>query len=151
MVNVGEEAPDFTLKADDRREVSLSDFRGKKNVVLAFYPFDFSPTCTNELQQLSDRYDEFQALDTEVLGISVDSHWAHHRFKEELGLRYPLLSDFHRTASPKFDALLEGEGFSRRVIAIVDREGHLAHREEFDLGTCPDADAVLRRVEELTG
>lgn len=151
MVDIGEPAPDFTLTADDRSEVSLSDFKGERNVVLAFYPFDFSPTCTEEFTGMRDRYEEFQALDTEIFGVSVDSHWAHKRFREELDLPFHLLSDFDRTASPRFDALFEDKGFNRRIIVIVDKEGRLAHREEFDLGTCPDADAILRKVKEING
>lgn len=153
MVTVGETAPDVTLKTDDGEEIALSDLRGEKNAVLSFYLFDFSGVCTDQLTGLRDLYDEFQGLDTEVFGISVDSHWAHAKFKEELDLPFRLLSDFDGEAAEAFDARLKDEVPSptKRAIAILDKEGKVAHWEEFEPGTCPDAKAVLRKVKEIQG
>lgn len=151
MAKTGEPAPDFELTADDGETVRLSDLRGEKNVVLAFFPAAFSPVCTAELEGFRDLYDEFEGLDTEVFGISTDNRWSLAAFRDELELPFPLLSDFHRTVSPGFDALYEERNHTRRVIAVVDKVGTLAHLEEFEPTTCPDAAQVLGKVKEIQG
>ena len=91
---VGQTAPDFTLKDQSQKEVKLSDFAGKKKVVLVFYPLDWSPTCTNEHACFVNDMKQFETLDAEVLGVSVDSVWSHKAFAEKMGIHYPLLADF---------------------------------------------------------
>jgi len=92
LVNEGEKAPDFTLQADDGREVSLGDYRGKK-VVLYFYPKDGTAGCTNEAIQFRDNIKEFEKEGAAILGISKDSIKSHQKFKQEHGLPFTLLSD----------------------------------------------------------
>ena len=92
---VGAPAPEFTLKDQDQKEVRLSEFRGKKNVVLVFYPLDWSPTCTKEHACMVNDKKQFDQLDAQVLGISVDSVWSHKAYADKMGIHYPLLADFH--------------------------------------------------------
>ena len=93
-ISVGSAAPDFTLKDQNQKEVKLSDFKGKKNVVVVFYPLDWSPVCTNEHACFVNDMKRFEQLDAQVLGVSVDSAWSHKAFAEKMGIGYPLLADF---------------------------------------------------------
>ena len=92
MVNEGEEAPDFTLQADDEREVSLSDYQGKR-IVLYFYPKDGTPGCTREATEFRDLMKEFDKEDIFILGVSKDSVKSHQKFKQKHDLPFTLLSD----------------------------------------------------------
>src|ERR1700691_6663335 len=92
---IGAPAPEFSLKDQDQKEVKLSDFRGKKRVVLVFYPLDWSPVCTKEHVCLVNDMKRFDQLDAQVLGLSVDSVWSHKAYAEKMGIHYPLLADFH--------------------------------------------------------
>jgi len=92
LVNEGEEAPDFTLQADDEREVSLSDYRGKR-IVLYFYPKDGTPGCTREATEFRDLMKEFEKEDIVILGVSKDSVKSHQKFKQKHDLPFTLLSD----------------------------------------------------------
>ncbi|MEK6827788.1 MAG: peroxiredoxin [Nanoarchaeota archaeon] len=121
MINVGEEAPDFTLVDQDGKERKLSDFRGK-NVILAFYPFDFSPVCTVEFGCFEQDLSKLNDLSAQVLGISVDSKYSHKEFAKKLGLNFPLLSDFNREVCKTYGTLRK-EGFSERAYFIIDAEG----------------------------
>ena len=121
MVEIGQEAPDFTLVDQDGKDVKLSDFRGK-NVILAFYPFDFSPVCTVEFGCFQDDLSRLNELNAQVLGISVDSKYSHKEFATKLGLNFPLLSDFNREVC-KLYGTLRNEGFSERAYFIIDKEG----------------------------
>ncbi len=93
-IAVGTPAPDFTLKDQSQKEVKLSDFKGKKSVVVAFYPLDWSPVCSNEHACFVDDMKRFEQLDAQVLGVSVDSAWSHKAFAEKMHINYPLLADF---------------------------------------------------------
>lgn len=121
MVEIGQQAPDFTLVDQDGKERKLSDFRGK-NVILAFYPFNFSPVCTVEFGCFQDDLSKLNDLNAQVLGISIDSKYSHKEFANKLGLNFPLLSDFNREAC-KLYGTLRKEGFSERAYFIIDREG----------------------------
>src|SRR4029078_53531 len=98
-LEVGRVAPDFKLRGPGGQPVTLSEYRGKKNVVLVFYPLAFSPVCSNQLPALSHALAAFAALDAVVYGISVDSHHANTAFAKQLRISFPLLSDFHRRTS----------------------------------------------------
>jgi peroxiredoxin len=95
---IGAPAPEFTLKDQDQKEVKLSDFRGKKRVVLVFYPLDWSPVCTKEHACMVNDKKQFDQLDAQVLGLSVDSVWSHKAYADKMGIHYPLLADFHPAA-----------------------------------------------------
>jgi peroxiredoxin len=134
-IQVGAEAPDFELPSSEigdngkpGKKIRLSDYRGKKAIVLAFYPLDFSPVCTGEnqcFQNYSERIDE---VGGQVLGLSVDSSWTHAAFKRELGLSYPLLADFHPkgAVAKQYGLYLEESGITARATVIVDLNGKVA-------------------------
>lgn len=121
MPEINEQAPDFILADQDGKEVKLSGFEGKK-VILAFYPFDFSPVCTVEFGCFNDDLSKLNDLNAQVLGISVDSKYCHKEFADKLGLNFPLLSDFNREVCSLYGTLRK-EGFSERAYFIIDREG----------------------------
>ena len=131
----GAVAPDFELPSNELtpegkpgKKIKLSDYRGKKNVVLAFYPLDFSPVCTQENTCLRDDLTKFNGLDAQVLGVSVDHVWAHKAFADKLGVGYPLLADFHPrgAVAKQYGLYLEDKGFDARATVIVDKAGKVA-------------------------
>ena len=121
MPEIGHQAPDFTLVNQDGEEIKLSDFKGR-NIILAFYPFDFSPVCTVEFGCFNDDLNRLNELNAQVLGISVDSKYSHKEFAQKLGLDFPLLSDFNRNVC-KLYGTLRKEGFSDRAYFIIDSKG----------------------------
>jgi peroxiredoxin len=143
-ISVGAAAPDFTLKDQNQKEVKLSDFQGKKNVVVMFYPLDWSPVCTNEHACFVNDMKRFEQLDAQVLGISVDSVWSHKAFAEKMGIHYPLLADFQPRGAvgDKFGVYLSEKGITGRAIAIVDRGGKIAWFKNYDIPTVPDIKEV---------
>lgn len=149
-IAVGQSAPDFTLKSQDQKEVRLSDFRGK-NVVLVFYPLDWSPVCTNEHACLVDSLKQFEALNAQILGLSVDSVWSHKAWAEKLGIAYPLLADFQPRGSvaDKFGLYMSDKGIAARAIAVVDKEGKVAWFKQYEILQVPDVAEVARAIEKL--
>lgn len=133
-IEVGKQAPEFTLKDQNMKEVSLKDFRGK-NVVLAFYPLDFSPVCSKEHACFKDDFSQFKGVNAEVLGISVDSAWAHKAFAEKLGISYSLLADFHPKGdvAKKYGLYLEEKGITNRATVIIDKEGVVRFVKVYDI------------------
>jgi peroxiredoxin len=149
-ISVGQAAPDFVLKDQSQKEVKLSDFKGKKNVVLVFYPLDWSPTCTQEHTCFVNDMKRFEQLDAQVLGISVDSAWSHKAYAEKMGIHYPLLADFQPRGAvgDKFGVFMPEKGITGRAIAIVDRSGKVAWFKNYDIPVVPDlkevADALAK-------
>ncbi|HLC50455.1 MAG TPA: redoxin domain-containing protein [Candidatus Nanoarchaeia archaeon] len=121
MPEINSKAPDFTLVNQDGKETKLSDFLGK-NVILAFYPFDFSSVCTTEFECFQDDLNELNNLNAQVLGISVDSKYCHKEFATKLGLNFSLLSDLNKEVC-KLYGTLRTEGFSNRAYFIIDKNG----------------------------
>ncbi|MER3458284.1 MAG: peroxiredoxin [Chloroflexota bacterium] len=144
----GSPAPDFSLPGTTDSPIRLSDYRGHKHVLLAFYPFDFSPVCSLQLPGLQERLHEFHRLSTEVLGISVDSPYSHRAFAQQLGLTFPLLSDFAREVSRAYGVLRES-GASERALFLVDKEGVIRYAYVSDLGQVPDIEPVLVLLRQL--
>lgn len=126
---VGEEAPDFTLRGPGGQNVTLLEYRGHKSVVLVFYPLAFSPVCSHQLPAIEREIPKFEELDAMVFGISVDSHHSNTAFAKQLGLSFTLLSDFHRKASMAYGVLDPARGYSARAIFVVDRQGRIVHRD----------------------
>lgn len=125
---VGQQAPDFKLKGADGQFVTLSEYRGAKPVVLAFFPLAFSPVCSHQLPAIETELPRLRALDAEVFGISVDSHHANREFAHKLQLSFPLLSDLKREASTAYGMLLDS-GYSGRALFVVARDGRIAYRD----------------------
>jgi mycoredoxin-dependent peroxiredoxin len=141
---VGQTAPDFVLKDQSQKEVKLSDFAGKKKVVLVFYPLDWSPTCTNEHACFVNDMRNFETLDAEVLGVSVDSVWSHKAYAEKMGIKYSLLADFQPRGamSEKYGVFLPEKGITGRAIFIVDKGGKVAWAKNYDIPVVPDIKEV---------
>ena len=147
-IAVGQAAPDFTLKDQSQKEIKLSEFAGKRNVVLIFYPLDFSPICTNEHACFVNDMKQFESLDAQVLGLSVDSVWAHKAFAEKMGIKYPLLADFHPrgAVAEKFGVYLADKGITGRAIAIINKAGNIAWFKNYDIPVVPDMGEVSKAL-----
>jgi peroxiredoxin len=150
-IAVGQTAPDFTLHNQDKKEVKLSDFTGKKNVVLVWYPLDWSPTCTNEHVCFVNDMKQFEMLDAEVLGVSVDSVWSHKAFAEKMGIKYSLLADFHPRGamSEKYGVYLTDKGITGRAIAIINKAGKVAWFKNYDIPVVPDIKEVASALSQV--
>jgi mycoredoxin-dependent peroxiredoxin len=147
-IAVGQTAPDFTLKDQSQNEIKLADFAGKRNVVLIFYPLDFSPICTNEHACFVNDLKQFDKLDAQVLGLSVDSVWAHKAFAEKMGISYPLLADFHPKGAVAdiFGMYLSEKGITGRAIAIINKAGKIAWFKNYDIPVVPDMNEVAQAL-----
>ena len=150
-IAVGQTAPDFTLPNQDKQEVKLSDFKGKKNVVLVFYPLDWSPVCTNEHACMVNDMKQFETLDAQVLGISVDSVWSHKAFAEKMGIKYPLLADFQPrgAVAEKYGVFLADKGITGRAIIIVGKDGRVAWAKNYDIPVVPDVKEVAGALQQV--
>ena len=124
-IEPGAKAPEFTLSNQFGEKVSLSDYQGQKNVVLMFYPFAFTRTCTAELCTLRDKYTDFVNDDTVVLSVSCDSPSTLKVFAEQEQLTHPMLSDFwpHGDVSKAYGVFLDAKGFATRGTFIIDKDG----------------------------
>src|SRR5580692_6053553 len=142
-VAVGQPAPEFTLKDQSQKDVKLSDYRGK-NVVLIFYPLDWSPVCTNEHACFVNDMKQFEQLNAQVLGLSVDSVWSHKAFADKMGIHYPLLADFQPrgAVADKFGVYLSEKGITGRAIAIINKAGKIAWFKNYDIPVVPDMKEV---------
>ncbi len=127
MIEAGQPAPDFTLRNQDGEKVSLSDFRGRR-VLLVFYPLDFSPVCSDQLSIYQEVLGEIEDRDAALVGVSVDSSACHAAFRERLGLTFPLLADFHPKGAvcAAYGAYLEDWGHSNRSLVLIGRDGTVA-------------------------
>jgi peroxiredoxin len=150
-IAVGQEAPDFVLQNQDKKQVKLSDFAGQKNVVLVWYPLDWSPTCTNEHACMVNEMRLFETLDAEVLGVSVDSTWSHKAYAEKMGIKYSLLADFHPRGamSEKYGVYLADKGITGRAIAIVNKAGKVAWFKNYDIPVVPDLKEVAAALQQV--
>ena len=122
---LGTPAPDFLLRDQFGQDVSLSSYRGRKSVVIVFYPYAFSGVCTGEMAAIRDRLAEFMTFDTEVLAISCDPVYALRAFADQDGLNFPLLSDFwpHGEVTQAYGVFDEQKGCPERSSYVIDREG----------------------------
>src|SRR5215469_15248761 len=150
-IAVGQAAPDFTLQNQDKQEVKLSDFAGKKNVVIVFYPLDWSPVCTNEHACFVNDMKKFETLDAEVLAVSVDSVWSHKAFADKMGIKYSLLADFHPRGamSEKYGVFLADKGITGRAIAIVNKAGKVGWFKNYDIPVVPDLAEVAGALSQV--
>ncbi len=150
-IAVGQAAPDFALKDQNQKEVKLSEFAGKKNVVLVFYPLDWSPVCTNEHACFVKDMKQFETLDAEVLGVSVDSVWSHKAYAEKMGIRYSLLADFQPRGAmaEKYGVFLPDRGITGRAIVIINKAGKVAWLKNYDIPVLPDIQEVAAALQQV--
>jgi peroxiredoxin len=153
-IQVNQPAPDFELPSNQLvegrpgKKFKLSALRGQP-VVLAFYPLDFSPVCTNENACFRDDLSKFNELGAQVLGISVDSAWTHKAFAESLQLSFPLLADFNPkgAVAKAYDLYNEAVGIAKRATVLVDKAGNVAWVQEHDKARSnDDLLAALRKL-----
>ena len=152
-IQIGQQAPDFTLVNTEKKPVSLSSFKGQ-NVVLLFFPLAFTSVCTAELCSVRDNIARYSSLDAQVLGISVDSLFTLGKFKQEEQLNFDLLSDFNKETATAYGALYPEffgmKGVSKRAAFVIDREGIVRYAEVLeDAGQQPDFAAITKTLEEL--
>jgi len=147
-LRAGDMAPDFTLPSNVGDKVSLSDYRGKKNVVLLFYPLDFSPVCSAENRECAQLAPGLASDEVAVLGISVDSLWSHRAFAEKLGISYPLLSDFHPKGevAKKYGVYLEDRGMAARTAFVIGKDGKILDIVKSDVPVARDIAALLEKA-----
>ncbi len=150
-LTVGAPAPDFTLKNQFGEEVSLSQFRGVKPVVLVFYPLAFTGTCTGELCELRDNIAIFKTSDVELLAISVDSSPTLRVFAEKENYDFSLLSDMwpHGEVATKYGVFLADKGFANRGTFVIDKNGNLAGSFITNPGQARDFASYKELVESL--
>jgi len=143
-VEIGDIAPDFTLSDENGEQVTLSGLRGR-NVVLVFYPLDFSPVCTQELKDISAVAERYAAAGAEVYGISVDSRWTHAAFRRDEQLSAHLLADFHPkgAVAQQYGVYLDQAGIANRGTFVIDAEGRVAHKVVTSPGEARNQDEYL--------
>ena len=115
-LKTGDKAPDFTLRSSEKEQISLKQYRGKNTIVL-FFPMAFTGVCTKELCAMRDSIADYEKLDTQILAISVDSVFSLGKWKEEQKFNFPLLSDFNKTASKKYDSLYKDFVFEMKGVS----------------------------------
>ena len=148
-LKVGDTAPDFELEDQNGKKVKLSQFKGKKNVILVFFPFAFSPVCTNELGELKEKEEALVKLNAQILAASIDSTRTQKAFAKELGVKFPLLSDFGRKASALYGSLYEDKGFAKRTVFVVDKQGRIAYERQYEPAQQPDINEALAALKKL--
>ena len=143
-------APDFTLRTTPNQSISLNQYRGNP-VILVFYPADFSPVCGDEMTLFNELLPEFQRLNAEVMGISVDGVWCHLAFSKEKNLKIPLLADFEPKGevAKKYGVYRKKDGIAERALFLLDKDGIIRYSYVSPIGVNPGADGVLKALESI--
>ncbi len=152
-LQVGDAAPAFDVTSSDGKKLRLEDFRGKKNVVLYFYPKDFTPGCTAEACGFRDQYADLQTRDTEVIGVSLDSDGKHEDFKKKHNLPFPLVADHDKKLAKAYGAmgfLLGLAGVTKRITFVIDKQGKVAATFDKLLDAGHHLDGVKAAVAKLS-
>jgi len=146
----GTKAPDFELPSRPDRTVSLAEFRGQP-VILAFYPEDWSPVCSDQMALYQEVLPEFQKFNAELLGISVDGVWSHLAFAKDRNLHFPLLADFEPKGkvARAYRVYRAKDGTSERALYVIDADGIVRWSYVSPVGVNPGADGILRALENL--
>ena len=150
MLAAGTLAPDFELNCTPDQKLKLSELRGKK-VILAFYPADWSPVCSDELSLYNETLKIFSKHNAQLIGISVDSKWCHLAFSESRKFHFPLLADFEPkgAVSKLYKVYDEKEGESQRALYVLDEKGIIRWNYLSPVGINPGADGILNALEDL--
>ena len=146
----GTRAPDFTLASMPDQKVSLSDFRGRR-AILVFYPEDWSPVCSDQLALYQELLPEFQRYDAQLLAISVDGVWCHLAFAKDRNLHFPLLADFEPKGevARTYGVYRQQDGTSERALYVLDGDGVVRWSYVSPVGINPGPDGILHALEEL--
>ncbi len=146
----GTPAPDFTLPSTPDQKVSLSEFRGR-NVVLVFYPADWSPVCGDQLALYNELHDQFDDLNSDLIGVSVDGIWCHLAFARDRGFRLTLLADFEPkgAVAKSYGVYRDGEGVTERALFVIDGEGVIRYAYVSPIGINPGANGIIKALQGL--
>ena len=149
MIQPGSAAPDFTLPDQDGNKVSLSDFRGR-TVVIVFYPADFSPVCTDQMNVYQEVLPQIEEQGATLVGISVDGAFSHKAFREHLGVSMPLLADFHPKGevAKAYGVFVEDYGVAGRALVMVDPEGVVQWAYQSPPLEIPGANLIFDALEQ---
>jgi peroxiredoxin len=153
-LKAGDKAPEFKLFNTQKKETALSDYKGK-NVVVLFYPFAFSGTCTAELCNMRDSIAVYNNLNAEIFGVSIDSVFVQNKFKEDQKLNFELLSDFNKQTSKDYGSLYEDfifgtKGVSMRSAFVIDKEGIIRYAEVLEKASeQPNYEAIQNCLKQL--
>ena len=153
-IEVGQQAPDFTLYDSEKKQVTLSELKGH-NVLMLFFPLAFTSTCTKELCSVRDNISFYNNVNAKVLGISVDSLHTLARFKEEQKLNFTLLSDFNKNVSAAYGSLYETFGYnmkgvSKRSAFVIDKQGIIRYAEVLEnAGEIPHFEQIQQSLSQL--
>jgi peroxiredoxin len=148
----GTAAPDFQLKSTPDQSLRRADFRGRA-LIMAFYPADWSPVCTDQMALYNEILPEFRNLGAQLVGISIDHAWCHIAFARDRNLRFPLLADFHPKgeAARRYGVYDDEIGMSERALFVVDPEGVIHWSYVSPIGVNPGADGILAALESMAG
>ena len=148
---IGDDAPDFSLANQFGETVTLSEFRGKKPVVVVFYPLSFSGICTGELCELRDNFARFERDGVELLAISVDSKYVQKQFAEHEGYKFSVLADFwpHGAVAKEYGVFLDEPGFANRATFVIDKDGKLVAKFVTAPGQARSLDEYDKALESL--
>ena len=151
-LRVGEKAPDFDVVSSAGKALQLSDFAGKKNIVLYFYPGDFTPICTKETCGMRDMYADLETKDTEVIGVSVDSNESHQKFAAKYEVPFALVSDAKRELAKSYGAtsfLRDILGKTSRITFVIDKKGIIQGIFQGELSAAKHVDGVRDAINKL--
>jgi peroxiredoxin len=150
VLGAGASAPEFTLRCTPEQSVSLNELRGQP-VVLAFYPADWSPVCSDQMALYNEMLDEFQEFQAELLGISVDGVWCHAAFAKQNRLHFPLLADFEPkgAVARAYGVYDEKDGACERALFVIDSDGIIHWSYVSPIGVNPGANGILSALEDL--
>ena len=149
-LGAGAAAPDFELKATPDQYVQLADFHGRP-LIIAFYPADWSPVCTDQMALYNEVLPEFGRLGASLVGVSVDGAWCHAAFAQHRNLHFPLLADFHPKGevARRYGVYDDGSGMSGRALFVLDGDGVIRWSYISPVGVNPGADGILAALESL--
>jgi peroxiredoxin len=148
----GDQAPDFELRSHRGGTVKLSDFRGRKNVVLAFHPLAFTPVCANQMSAYESDLKRFESADTAVLGISIDPQPSKTAWAKSLGtISFDLLSDSypHGEVAAKYGVFRDKEGFSERAVFLIDKQGRIRWSRVYNIPEQPKNEELFTQLDNL--
>jgi len=151
-IEIGQQAPDFSLYSSDKTRITLSELKGQ-NILLLFFPFAFTGTCTKELCSVRDNISLYNEANAQVFGISVDTIYSLAKYKEEQNLNFPLLSDFNKEVSAAYGCLYDRfsydmRGVSKRSAFIIDKNGIIRYAEVLEKATdLPNFEAIQKTLE----
>lgn len=151
MIAIGSTAPDFALPNQSRETIRLSDFRGTRNVVLAFHPLAFTPVCSTQIQTYERERTRFDALDAQVLALSTDAGPSKKAWADSLGgVSYHLLSDFHPQGQVARDyGVMRDDGLAERAIVVVDKQGVVRWTKQYEMPDQPPVEELLEALRTL--